>query len=168
MAFNMQLITDVLFACTSSVVFAYITLYNDFTVMLDDQKKDILDFMVAFVMSLSWIRFFMLFLVMPYVSNMLQTLIKMLIDVCPFAFLMAIYMIFSAQIITTLYMDVNKNWNNLFLAVRSTFDIAMMNYDYTGFKSQEIYFSVLNIFSIYIIGILMLNFLIAILSTTYS
>lgn len=169
LTFNKQLNIDVVFASAGALVFAYITELKDYKIMLDEEGKNTLDFMVALVLTLSWIRFFMLFLVVPNVSNMLLTLIKMMLDVCPFLFIMLVYIVLSAQIFTTQYQDINTgSYGEIGASLRTTYDQAMAVYTYVGASDQEILFSIMTIFNIFIIGILLLNFMIAILSTTYS
>mmetsp|Transcript_28399 Transcript_28399/g.43003 ORF Transcript_28399/g.43003 Transcript_28399/m.43003 type:complete len:84 (-) Transcript_28399:361-612(-) len=61
---------DVIFAAANCVGYYYIT-SQKYTILLDESKKDTLDFLVCFILTLAWGRFFMLFLVIPSVSKML-------------------------------------------------------------------------------------------------
>jgi len=71
--------------------------------MKGGKDKDMVDYLVALVISLTWFRLFMFFLVVPGVSNMLLTLVKMLVDVLPFGFIMICYLTFATQFFSTLY-----------------------------------------------------------------
>ena len=71
---------DIVFALTSLGVFNYITTH-DYTDLIDEKKKNTLDWYVTIVVMLIWSRFFLFFLVVPSVSKMLLTLIAMLYDV---------------------------------------------------------------------------------------
>lgn len=51
---------DIAFAGTSAAIFWYINML-DYTVMLNDVKKNIIDYLVAVVFTLNWIRVFGLF-----------------------------------------------------------------------------------------------------------
>lgn len=50
----------------------------------------------------------------------------------------------------------------------TTFDAMMGGYVYSGVKEDEWIYTLIVIFHIFVINILMLNFMIAILSTTYG
>jgi len=70
-------------------------------------QKDRIDMLVVVVLLLAMSRFFMLFLVLPSISKMLLTLVAMLIDVLPFAFIMACYIVIATQLFSTQYQDIN-------------------------------------------------------------
>jgi len=93
---------DVVFAISNAIIYWYITM-QPYQVFADRNQKDQLDFLVVFVLMLNWGRFFMLFLVIPSVSKMLLTLVAMLVDVGPFAFIMACYCLIVTQLFSTQY-----------------------------------------------------------------
>lgn len=95
---NKQIYMNVVFACTSSAVYWYITTMLDYKSMMDENQKNYIDYLVAFVLTLAWSRFFFLFLVVPSISKMILTLFTMLIDVGPFALLMLLYIILATQV----------------------------------------------------------------------
>mgnify|MGYP006977524615 CR=1 FL=1 len=90
-----------MFAISSSGVFWYITHILDYKVMLNEAAKNNVDILVALVMALTWGRFFMYFLVVQNISKMLLTLVKMMVDVLPFAFILICYIIFATQWFST-------------------------------------------------------------------
>jgi len=74
----------------------------------------------------------MMFLVVPNVSKMLLTLIAMLRDVIPLIIIVCIYIIFGTQIFSTLYQDINSNFDSIFKSFRTLFDTMIGNYEYGG------------------------------------
>jgi branched-subunit amino acid transport protein AzlD len=107
------LFIDVLFAISSAGVFTYITRVIDYKVMMNEKQKDFIDYLVALVFGLSWIRFFQYFLIIPSISKMILTLISMLIDVNPFLSLMIIYLMFSTQFFSTMFQDINEIYSTI-------------------------------------------------------
>ena len=67
---NKQLAIDVIYAGSSTVVFWYITI-QDVDTMYDEEKKNLIDYAIALIMCMSWCRLFMMFTVVPNISNML-------------------------------------------------------------------------------------------------
>ena len=49
---------DLAFAVSSALVFWYITTAIDYKVMLNEEEKNFIDYLVAGVFCLSWTRFF--------------------------------------------------------------------------------------------------------------
>ena len=74
-----------------------------------------------------------------------------------------------SSVFTTLYQDYNEEkYKNLRTSFRTLFDTALAVYDYSGMKSRELSHSILIIFVAFFTNILLLNFVIAILTTTYE
>lgn len=116
-----------------------------------------------------WLKPVVLFLVVPSISKMLITLIFMLQDVGAFLVIMIIYIVALTQIFSTLLQDTAPQFSTLFYSVRTTFDTMIGVYAYEGTTSGwEIIFSGLMILNLFFIFILLLNFMVAILSTTYG
>jgi len=88
---------DIVFAVSSFCVFQYITTH-DYTDLVNEEKKNTLDWLVSFVIMLIWSRFFLFFLVVPSVSKMLLTLVAMIYDVQSFFMVMAAYLLMGTQI----------------------------------------------------------------------
>lgn len=81
---------------------------------------------------------------------------------------MIAYIVACAQIFQTLFQDVNENYSSFHLALRSTYDSMIGNYGYAGSSSQEYVYSVVMWFNLFVLFIVLLNFMIAILSDTYA
>lgn len=74
-----------------------------------------------------------------------------------------------ASVFTTLYQDYNEDkYGDLSKSFQTLFDTAMAAYDYDGMGSRNLSHSILLIFVAFLTNILLLNFVIAILSTTYE
>ena len=83
---------DILFALVSLGVFQFITTH-DYTDLVDEVKKNTIDWYVTLVIMLIWSRMFIFFLVVPSVSKMLLTLIAMIYDVQSFFMVMVAYLL---------------------------------------------------------------------------
>ena len=66
-------------------------------------SKQTLDYYVIVVVVLSWLRFFSYFLVVRPISLLLNTLIKMLLNMVSFIFIITCFMLISGSIFTTLF-----------------------------------------------------------------
>ena len=152
-----------LLAILSALIFGLISSL-DYKVLLDERLKDYIDALVSIVFIVILARPFMLFLVVPSVSKMLLTLVAMLSAVGGFGTLQICYLIMSTQIFSTLYQDINENYNSIFVSFRTTFDSMLGGYSYAGSGEQEEIFSALMIINLLISHVLLLNFMIAILS----
>jgi hypothetical protein len=124
---------------------------------------------MIFVLCLSWLRFFVYFLVVRPISKLLLTLIAMIDDTLSFIFIFSCYLLIAASVFTTLYQDTNPTkWGGLALSLRCLFNATLAQYDYSGMGDRTLSFSILQIIHVFFSGILLLNYLIAILSTTYD
>jgi hypothetical protein len=73
-----------------------------------------------------------------------------------------------ASVFTTLYQDTNPgNFGTLSLTIRTLFNASLANYDYE-MPGREVSYSALMVFHVFFANILLMNYLIAILSTTYE
>ena len=121
------------------------------------------------VLCVSWLRFFVYFLVVRNVSKLILTLIAMIGDTVSFMFIVCCFILIMASIFTTLYQDTNPSkYGGLALTVRTLFDAAIGQYDFSGMQGRDISHSVLLIFHVFCSNILLMNYLVAILSTTYE
>ena len=149
-------------------VFQYITILDP-EIFLSDSKKNNVDYMVALLLVLALIRFFILFLAVESVSKMLLTLIYMMIDVGTFLFIMICYLAFSTLLFSALYQDTNQtDYGSIFSSLQVIFLNLLGGYQYIGAGNQEMIFTGLTLIHIFIVNILLLNFMIAILSNTYG
>jgi hypothetical protein len=124
---------------------------------------------MLFVMVISWFRFFIYFLLEKAISKLLLTLIEMIGNTLSFICLIFCYILVQASIFTTLYQDtLPANYGTLILSFRTLFDAGLAVYSYKGMESKEVVHSVLLIFHVFLTNVLLLNYLIAILSTTYE
>eukprot|EP00347_Sterkiella_histriomuscorum_P022855 403336899 len=148
----------------------FIIVISASAVQLNDPVfKNNLDYIMIFVLVLSWIRFFIYFLVVRDISKMLLTIWEMLADTLSFIFIVICYFVVVASVFTTLYQDTNPDkFGGLAISARTLYDSAMAVYDYKGMGSKEISFSLIQIVHIFLANILLMNFLIAILSFTYE
>ena len=71
--------------------------------LLENWKKDVVDYFMITVLLLSWLRFFAYFLVVRDISKLLLTLIAMLGDTLSFMFIVFSFILLMTSIFTTLY-----------------------------------------------------------------
>ena len=121
------------------------------------------------VLIVCWLRFFVYFLVMRSISKLILTLLAMIVDTLNFMFIVVCFILIMASIFTTLYQDTNPaKYGGFAITVRYMFDATISNYDYDGMGNRELSHTILIIFTVFFANILLLNYLIAILSTTYE
>lgn len=151
-------------------IFAFEFIIHMPTWMFEDSKyKYNLDYLMIAVLIISWLRFFIYFLIVREISKMLLTIYEMLADTLSFVFIVICYLLIIASVFTTLYQDVNPNkFGGMAMSLKTLYDSTMGVYDYIGMKDREFQFSILQIIHIYFANILLMNFLIAILSYTYE
>jgi hypothetical protein len=138
-------------------------------IFMDSKAKDWVDYFVLLVLIVSWIRFFSFFLVIRDVSKLLLTLMAMITDTLAFILIVACFLIIMSSVFTTLYQDYNTDkYGDLSTTFRTLFDTAIAVYDYENMGSRDLSHSILLIFVAFFTNILLLNFIIAILSTTYE
>lgn len=122
-----------------------------------------------FVLCMSWVRFFAYFLPIRNVSKLILTLFAMVSDTLSFLFIMGCFILIMASIFTTLYQDDNPDkYGGLGATIQTLFNDAMAVFDYDGMEGREYSHSLLTIFTVFFANILLMNYLIAILSTTYE
>jgi hypothetical protein len=124
---------------------------------------------MIFVLCLCWLRFFTYFLVIRDISKLLLILVAMIGDTLAFMFIMCCFILIMSSIFTTLYQDINPDrFGGLAASARNLFDAAIGNYDYDGMDQRILSFSILLVIYVFFGNILLMNYLIAILSTTYE
>ncbi len=90
-------------------------------------------------------------------------------DTIAFIFIVACFITIMSSIFTTLYQDINaEKFGSLTTTVRTLFDAALAVYDYNDMGGRTLSYSILIIFHVFFSNVLLLNYLIAILSTTYD
>ena len=137
--------------------------------ILSTEKSYTLDFYIISVVIIAWARFFFMFLLISILSPLLHMLYNMISQTIAFLTIMCCYLLIAASVFFTLYVDVKPSEFGTFpLTIRSLL-CAMLDYpDLTGFQSREQSFSILIHIHIFIAAVLLLNFLIAILSSVYE
>lgn len=129
-----------------------------------------IDYMVCVVLAFMWVRFFYFMYFSEAISKMLITLLAMLWDVMEFLFIMVIYIIMAMLLLQTLYQDRNDDYRTTFQSFVTTFDHTLGAYSYVGAGGGggEIIYTMILFGHLFILNILLLNFMIAILSTTFE
>jgi hypothetical protein len=90
-------------------------------------------------------------------------------DTMAFMFIVCCFILIVSSIFTTLYQDVNPDkFGGLAKTARNLFDASIGNYGYDDMGDRELSFSILQIIFVFFGNILLMNYLIAILSTTYE
>lgn len=131
--------------------------------------KEIIDYFMVLVLVVTWLRFFVYFLVVRKISKLILTLVAMIGDTLSFLFLVCCFILITASVFTTLYQESSpEKFNNLTLTIRTLYDAALGNYDYDIPPEREISYTALLVTYVFFSNIMLLNFLIAILSTTYE
>ena len=94
----------------------------------------------------------------------------MLADTIAFLFILGSFILIMSSIFTTLYQDAYPDlFGNLVLSGRFLYDAAIGSYAYDGIDGdRELSFSILLTFHSFMGNVFLLNYLIAILSTTYE
>jgi hypothetical protein len=81
---------------------------------------------------------------------------------------MVAYLIMGTQIFQTLFQDMNSNYKDFYHSLRSMFDSMIGVYGYSGSNKDEYLYSFAMWLNLFILFIVLLNFMIAILSDTYA
>lgn len=132
-------------------------------------QKDLVDYFMIIVLCICWLRFFTYFLVVRSISKLILTLIAMIGDTLSFMFILTCYILIMASVFTTLYQDVNPaEWGGLAISIRYLFDASIGQFSFSGMGDRILSYSILMMCHVFFANILLLNYLIAILSTTYE
>ena len=114
------------------------------SIYLNPQYKDLIDYFMIIVLIISWLRFFVYFLVIRDISKLVLTLLAMIGDTVSFMFITSCFILIMASIFTTLYQDTNPaKFGGLALSVRALFDATIGQYDYNGMGERTLSFTVL-------------------------
>ena len=101
-------------------------------------------------------------------SKMILTFIAMVRDTISFMYLVFGYLFLMACVFTTMFQDINPgSYGNFSTSIRTMFDGLMASYGYKGYGVYEIEHMIFIIMHVIMSNILLLNYLIAILSTSY-
>jgi Ion transport protein len=153
-------------------IIAVVIIYkSDPQMFLETQRKDLIDYFMLLVLTVSWLRFFSYFLVVREISKLLLTLIEMIGDTLSFLFIVSCFILIMSSIFATLYQDnYPDKYGGLAKTVTTLFNgvVAQYWYDDIEMKGRVISHSMLTIFHVFFTNIILMNYLIAILSSTYS
>jgi hypothetical protein len=131
--------------------------------------KDGVDYFMIMVLCVSWIRFFIYFLVVRKISKLLLTLTSMIKDTMYFMLIVFCFILIMTSVFTTLYQDTNPGlFGSMTITVRTLYDASLAVISYEEMDDRILSYSCLIIFYVFMSNILLMNFLIAILSTTYE
>lgn len=121
------------------------------------------------VLCVSWLRFFLYFLVVRKISKLLLTLTSMIKDTMYFMLIVFCFILIMTSVFTTLYQDTNPDlFGSMSITVRTLYDASLAIISYDDMEDRILSYSCLIIFYVFMANILLMNFLIAILTTTYE
>ena len=141
----------------------------DYKFFMDKYAKDNLDNFMVVIMVISWARFFFYFLMIKEISKLLLTIVAMIGSTFSFLIFLGCYFLLMASIFTTLYQDIKpKFYEGLFFTIRTLYDGMIASYDYKWAKEYEITISIMTMIHVFLANIMLVNYLVAILSTTYE
>lgn len=143
------------------------SLPND--VLLDKYQKRTYDYAIIGTSTLCFCRCFAYFFMIESISKMILTFISMILDTFAFMFLTAWYIFLMSAIFCTVYQNVNPSrYGDIWTSITSIFDGFLASYTYGSVKNYELEHMVLIIIHIFAGNIVLFNYLIAILSSTYG
>lgn len=135
----------------------------------DTEQKRISDYQQIVVMVITWFRFFGLFLLIPKVSKLLLTLLRMVMDTISFTFIIVCFTLIMATAFTIRFAEADPDfYGNILLSMRSLFDLMVTNWFYRDLGNYNRAHNVFVIFHVMITNVFLLNYLIALLSTVYN
>ncbi|CDW71841.1 UNKNOWN [Stylonychia lemnae] len=135
--------------------------------ILDQNQKKTLDYYVIIVILLSWTRFFMYFLVVKPISKLLMILIRVVLNTMTFNFIMFSIVIINVSIFQLYFQETSPLFYNLAITFRTLFDALIGTYAYLVIEDMAL-FSIFQIIHIFITKIVLVNFLVAILESTFK
>lgn len=93
-----------------------------------DTKHNI-DCFMAFVIAITWIRFFFYFLLVQQISRMVMTLAKILKHTGAFLFIICSYIVLAGIVFNLSFSDVApQHYGTMALSIRTMLDIMTGNY----------------------------------------
>jgi hypothetical protein len=136
----------------------------------DDEFKDFYDYIIVGCFMLIFLRFYAFFLMIGSLSCMILTFINMVMDTVAFILLTIVYLIIMAGVFCLMYQGVpdQSNYRTFTSSLVVLFDGFLASYDYKNMGKYELTHMLLLWIHIFAGNIILFNYLIAILSTTYS
>lgn len=136
---------------------------------LDKTAKRKYDYLIIMTSTLCFCRCFAYSFMIESISKMILTFISMVIDTSAFMFLTVWYLFVMSAIFCTVYQNVNPSmYGDITTTMTSMFDSFLASYSYGSVKDSELPHMFLMIIHIFAGNIVLFNYLIAILSTTYG
>ena len=132
--------------------------------------SEYLDYLYSIASACLWLRIIMLFRLTRFLGPLVKMIENMMSDISIFMILFITQLVVFASIGNLLFSDTDA-YSNFYEALKTLFNAAMATFDFTSFdtssKSKYIGHAFLVIFVV-LNNILLLNLLIAILSSTYA
>ena len=136
---------------------------------LNPTIKFYLDYMMLGVQLASWARFISFFLLFKAIANLLLTLAKMMKDAETFIYLAVMYLSLTVVLFMMIFQEVYINYQSFLYSFRSLFDALLGNYSHISYGVPEWpLHTVIMILHILAGNVFLLNYLVAILATTYE
>ena len=137
--------------------------------LLDSSEKWPYDYAIIGTSTLCFCRCFAYFFMIESISKMILTFFSMIMDTFAFMFLTAWYLFVMSAISCTIYQNVNSSlYGDIETSLTTMFDGFLASYTYANAKDYEIWHMMLVIVHIFCGNIVLFNYLIAILSSTYG
>ena len=136
---------------------------------MDKSKKWKYDYAIIATSTLCFSRCFAYFFMIESISKMILTFISMVVDTSAFMFLTVWYLFFMSAVFCTVYQNVNPSmYGDITTTMTTMFDGFLASYSYANVKEYEYTHMILMIIHIFAGNIVLFNYLIAILSSTYG
>ena len=160
---------DVVFASTSMAL-VLVLCSLPIEMFTDTSMKHKISYAVVIVSVFQYVRLFMYMLLVSSVSRMILTLQFMVLDTLAFIVLLVVWISISAVFFTTLFQDTTSLvYKDLYTTVFVLFDALLGSYGNIGIGSSLYSLHIVcTILYVYMSNVLLLNYLIAIMSTTYA
>jgi hypothetical protein len=158
-----------LFSAGCSVTVVFLIKVTPASLLVNTEYKDYIDYAMSALVVVQFMRFFLFFLVINSVSKMLLTLIYMVLDTVAFTALHSTYLVIMSSVFTTFFQDQAPSvYGNINITLRMMFENTAASYSYQGMGDMEYVHIVVMALNVFIGNILLLNYLVAIMSTTYG
>lgn len=165
--YDMWILVDIITAASNCVGFIC-CLTLRIPDILESHQKYRVDCFMAFVIALTWIRFFFYFLLVQQISRMVMTLARIAKHTLAFTLIICSYLIIAAIVFNLVFGEsAPDQYGTMALALRSMVDIMMGNYTYQNMGEKNVAHSVLLIIHGVISSIILINFLAGMFSTAY-
>ena len=135
-----------------------------------DLNVNIVSYFMIFVLTLTWVRFLMLFMMIKFFTVYLYIILFIMVDTLQFMVMFGCYMLIISSIFTCLFHNQMKDrFGNLGISIRVLFDAVLGTYGYQAENMRDtITISVLLDFHIVVSSIILLNYFVAVLTNAYS